>query len=373
MAKADFNSDSRGGRASGFINDIEYPVEDVGILFSGTINDHKGEKSVSDIEIMLAINDTLGNVICGHSDDNGHFTLLTNEWGTTEGYFTVYKRGVPLTNGYRIKMDPKFFYRGNEEIPGSDTPYHANNDFLEEMQEEAKRVLIEKAYNQNGHGFYNTITDSSMFPVGSFYVKPEIVVYPGIFFYLPNFEEIAREILPRVRYRHNKNGCELTVFHLEDNIQSTNPLVLVDGIPLDDPCDLYSLDSDDINRIEIQSGMRVSGNLVYNGLLAIYTTPKYRRGESKIPGKSVSIVLGYSNMPENFVYSLKEDDLEEERIPEFKNQLYWNPQLTIGEDSKAEFEFFTSDEEGSFMIEISGFDRKGYPIALKRIIQVKED
>ena len=78
-------------------------------------------------------------------------------------------------------------------------------------------------------------------------------------------------------------------------------------------------------------------------------------------------------MPENFVYSLKEDDLEEERIPEFKNQLYWNPQLTIGEDSKAEFEFFTSDEEGSFMIEISGFDRKGYPIALKRIIQVKED
>ena len=36
------------------------------------------------------------------------------------------------------------------------------------------------------------------------------------------------------------------------------------------------------------------------------------------------------------------------RIPDYRNTLYWKPDLHTGKDGKAEIDFFTSDETGNY-------------------------
>jgi hypothetical protein len=44
------------------------------------------------------------------------------------------------------------------------------------------------------------------------------------------------------------------------------------------------------------------------------------------------------------------DSLKDNRIPDFRNTLYWNPDLKTDEDGKADLEFYTSDESGEYTI-----------------------
>jgi len=54
-----------------------------------------------------------------------------------------------------------------------------------------------------------------------------------------------------------------------------------------------------------------------------------------------------------------EDSLKMSPLPDFRNTLYWNPDLKTDVNGHASFEFYTSDESGEFVIEIEGFAHDG--------------
>jgi hypothetical protein len=51
--------------------------------------------------------------------------------------------------------------------------------------------------------------------------------------------------------------------------------------------------------------------------------------------------------------------LKESRIPDFRNTLYWDPDLHTGKDGKTETEFYTSDESVSYTIVVEGISPDG--------------
>jgi hypothetical protein len=46
-------------------------------------------------------------------------------------------------------------------------------------------------------------------------------------------------------------------------------------------------------------------------------------------------------------------------IPDFRNTLYWRPDLVTSKDGKAELEFFTSDETEEYTIIVEGISSDG--------------
>ena len=56
-------------------------------------------------------------------------------------------------------------------------------------------------------------------------------------------------------------------------------------------------------------------------------------------------------------YSL--DSLKNNHLPDFRNTLYWNPDLHTGPDGKASAQFYSSDETGEYIICIDGVSEDG--------------
>ena len=61
---------------------------------------------------------------------------------------------------------------------------------------------------------------------------------------------------------------------------------------------------------------------------------------------------------------------DNERIPDFRNQLFWNPEVKLNNESNNTF--YTSDNSGLFEIVLEGFTKNGLPVSLKEIIEVKD-
>jgi len=56
-------------------------------------------------------------------------------------------------------------------------------------------------------------------------------------------------------------------------------------------------------------------------------------------------------------YSL--DSLKNNRIPDFRNTLYWNPDLHTDKTGKTTVEFYSSDESAEYIITIEGITPDG--------------
>ncbi|TCI95015.1 hypothetical protein [Tenacibaculum sp. M341] len=57
------------------------------------------------------------------------------------------------------------------------------------------------------------------------------------------------------------------------------------------------------------------------------------------------------------------------RIPDFRTQLYWNPNLILSE--KNTISFYNSDVSGDFEIEITGVTQEGKTISTRKEFKVE--
>jgi hypothetical protein len=346
----------------------QFPIEDLGILITGKVYNNQTNTPAKGIEVNLAVKDTLATILAARTDSMGCFGMLLNSNGTKFGNIILKRDGEILDRNYEVMIDDKSdFIRLDSKQPMA---LSTDQQFIATMKDEAQRALIQRAFHSNGTSQTKHILThpTSQEP---FYGKPQITVYPGNFIALPNFEEIAREVLPRVRYRQTKSGCEAYVTDIENNVKSERPVLLLDGVPVVATCDLYPLNSDDIKRVEIQSGNRVSGNLLYNGLIAVYTNDNYKTKKKDIDERVAFQIPGYVN--NESVYSVPEESGKTSaKSPDFRNQLYWNPDIEIKGDQPSGISFYTSDEEGEYVIDILGYTAEGYPVQIRQTFTVSD-
>jgi hypothetical protein len=343
------------------------PVEDIGILYTGKVVNSGDNTPLIGVDVELAILDSVASIKASRTDSSGSFILLTNGFGNNKGMIELKHNEKVMNGNYSIEVDDKFIYGSADRSVSLSLMNEPQ--FVSEMKDEAQRVLIQKAFLNTDPSFPVFLTDSiSKVP---FYGTPLITVFPVKYIELPNFEEIAREILPRVRYKKNKTGCEFYVIDVENNVRSDLPIILLDGVPVTSICDLYPLASDDINKIEIQSGYHISGNLLYNGLVAVYTTSQFKEKNKENDSRFNLVIPGYVN--DNSTYSVPQLDSKPESIlhPDFRNQLYWDPYPALNLGDKGS-KFYTTDEDGNYMIDVVGYTKSGFPVHIQKTFVVAD-
>lgn len=357
-----------------FFNNRElliHPVEDIGILYSGKIKGVENLSSSKDIEVRLSLANATGTVLSGKLGTSGEFAFLIDEYGAHDAYIDLIDNGKLWSNGSRARLNEKFHFI-HEDFAAETKEVTTSQEVTQWVEDESKRVLIQRAFNQNENGDQDTLNT----PVNMktpFYGEPETTVYPDKFFDLPNFEEITREILPRVRYKRSKDGCTMVVFNPEGSFKSGNPLVLLDGIPVYNLCELYELTSGDINRVEIQSDERIAGNLFYDGLVAIYSSDSYKE-EMEERRNDAYQIKGYQ--PEvSFLdsYDVTHDDAGQGTTPDFRNLLYWDPSVSFEGGKENGITFHTSDEEGEYIMRIIGYTSNNEWIEINRTFKVEQE
>ncbi len=347
---------------------FDFPIEDIGVLYSGKVVNSINNGALTGVEVVLSKKDTIPQLLFSNTDKQGRFFFLIDDYGKKYAMINLYLLGAQLSGSFKIILDKKFHYqKGLEPVP--EIVLNKEEEIMKYLDEEAKRVMIQRAFGRDKSNTDPTVNSWINEP---FYDDDVIVIFPSEYFNLPNFEEIAREILPKVRYKYASSACEVSIFHKDHGIKTSSPVVLLDGLPVKDNCELYSLKSEDINRIEILSGGHVSGNLFYEGILAIYSSSAFRMKNTHKNGRFFYDVSGYTIGSAFQLPDYSNPDENEGNKADFKNQLFWNAGIEF-DGPLDEVSFYTSDEEGTFVIDICGYSNNGQLLQVKRIFNVKSE
>ncbi|GAA4405622.1 hypothetical protein GCM10023187_24180 [Nibrella viscosa] len=160
-------------------------------------------------------------------------------------------------------------------------------------------------------------------------------------------------------------------------ISSTQPLFLVDGVPIEDPDGnaLMPFNPNDIERIEILKNGGTAG--IYgvrggNGVIAFYTKRTVSE-VSKEPGKGVSAfsLIGFSAQREFYTprYGSEAPD-PNDRIDR-RDVLYWKPLMQTDSKGQSSVAFPLSDVVRTLRVVIQGITADGRPVSGTMLVKVQ--
>jgi len=193
-----------------------------------------------------------------------------------------------------------------------------------------------------------------------FYGIPEMEVFLDDYIMLPDMEEVFFELLPGILLKKSGEGYEVRIINpLTGVFYRDAPLVMIDGVIINDLNVLASLNPELVEKIEVVMTPYLIGDLVLHGIVNVIT----RQGDfSAIDMPEYAVILPYRvTDPQPFFvspdYSGREE--RENRTPDLRNTLYWNPSVITDKNGEAEISFWTSDLPGEYSVVVRGISPYG--------------
>jgi len=188
----------------------------------------------------------------------------------------------------------------------------------------------------------------------SFYGKPDFVLRLDKYIAMPSVRDYIYELMPQLGIRHEGKKTTLKMLGVYSDLAIHDPLVLVDMVPVFDIDRVLELQPDKIERIELVTIPYVRGDIVFGGIVSFFS----KKGDlAGIDLPSVGRFITYDMLSRNLVQ--KAPDIQNQRIPDLRNCLYWNPDLKLKGPESARISFNTGDCDGDYLIVIRGIDRAG--------------
>lgn len=204
-----------------------------------------------------------------------------------------------------------------------------------------------------------------------FYGNPDIGLKLDDYIKLPVMQEVFFELLPGVFLKNKKAAYEISLLDpVEKRVYNTAPLLLVDGVVVHDAAVIAAIDPDLAERIDVVKDKYFVGDYMFFGLVNVIT----RAGNFStvtLPDYAIRMQYKVYEPTNNYISpEYSKSMATEDRIPDFRNTLYWNPSLDANKEGKAEFGFWTSDFKTKYILKIEGISEDGKPVSLTRHIIV---
>jgi len=342
----------------------DYFPEKSGKILRGKVLDAVTGQNIDKAIVLLSCVDTVPNLQYALTNSNGTFQMLLGDYYEGKELFLTV-RDMPANQHWKIEIEDEF---AQSEIWKPALKYDSGNykAFLTKTQNIA---YINSSYESDK----DTITNQSAtikVICPQFYNCPTRSVLLADYTPLNDFKEIVVELLPEVRITKDNGKYNVSMLNGTQKMvsESSTVAIFLDGVYVDDAEKIMKLGSEQIQKIDVINAERVFGNLIFRGVISIVT--KSNEIEKTIPGfGSLRIRNDRISNPDTYVVD-KTDTLPNRNFPFFRQLLYWNPNLEIKEQEQTSFDFFTSDNEGNFLIRIEGVSNDGQPISYSSTIQV---
>ena len=266
-------------------------------------------------------------------------------------------------NNYSVKL---------EEQKGINYPSNPANLALELTPELKNSILQRSIATQIQNGYYSKKTDSivetntndTFFKsMGKEYILDDFNRFPTL-------QETITEVVFEMYYRKNGNNFIIGVRDYKTTVEVPgSPLVLVDGLMIQDYNELFEYSTKNIYKISIVPGGYFYGSQLFNGVISFTT-----KNQDFVSKQSGSYILNASVLrpfiKKDYFNPDYTDKSKLERIPDYRYQLLWIPQLTL-DNMENPISFYTSDVTGTFEVSLEGFTDQGIPVSLKDTFEVQ--
>lgn len=127
-----------------------------------------------------------------------------------------------------------------------------------------------------------------------------------------------------------------------------------------------------IEKLEVVSRKYYRGEMNYNGIINMVTYKGDLKDYELDPNATVMDYEGLQMQREFFSPVYEIQDQYESRIPDFRNVLYWNPEIIINSKENKSVNFYTSDLPGRYVLVLQGISENGVPVNKTLYFQVKK-
>jgi hypothetical protein len=134
-------------------------------------------------------------------------------------------------------------------------------------------------------------------------------------------------------------------------------LVLLDGVPVPDDR-IFSYDALKIKKLDVIPREYILGPAHFSGIASFTTFRGDYEGLDLDPN---SLQIEYDGMQyrrQFYAPAYNTNRQTQTRLPDFRNLLYWSPDLRPG-TTAAPVEFFTSDVPGDYLVVVQGLSADG--------------
>ena len=176
-------------------------------------------------------------------------------------------------------------------------------------------------------------------------------------------EEVLREYVTEVSVTKQRNDFYLSVVaksHYNNSYQNVEPLLLLDGVPVFDHGNkIISYDPMKVQKLEIVAKKYFLGPLVFNSIVN-FSTYKGNLPDFQLDPRAT--VLDYEGLQLNREFYSPVYETESQisnRLPDFRNVLYWSPDIKIDKSGKKAISFYTSDQENKYTVIVQGINQSG--------------
>lgn len=233
------------------------------------------------------------------------------------------------------------------------------------LLERSLGVQIAQAYRMD------TLAVEKRLPSNLLFENAGIVYKLDEYTRFPTMGEVLIEFIREARFRTDNGARSLQIrmrdatgvaYYLQD---PTPPLVLLDGIPIEDHEKIYAYDPNLVKEIIIYTDRYAFGSIYYNGIIFFRTFKGDFPGLDLDESMRIQEFRGVQNprslgvVPEN------------SRLPDLRHTLYWDPILELNTNQSVTVNTTTSETTGTFRVVIQGMDLKGNPFTTSTDFVVK--
>ncbi len=217
---------------------------------------------------------------------------------------------------------------------------------------------------------YSTQFSTSLQDTNAFYYTPDRTYYLDDYARFATLEEVIREYVTPVTLVKEKGKYQFYVYdEAYKQFFEQSPLVLLDGVIIKDIDKFLEYDPLKIRKLEVVSRVYFSGNLAYNGIIN-FTTYTGKLEAFEIDPNA--LVLDYKGLQAKRLFNApvyENGGQQENRVPDFRQLLYWNPDLQI--NKKQNLSFYSSDSKGNYIINVQGVSKDGKLLNQTAAFEVK--
>ncbi len=337
---------------------FNYVPELAGHIVTGRVTNETTREGIPGVQVYLSVPGKRIQLKGCVSDKDGfvHFDMK-DFFGSSQIVMQTNDNVV-----YHLEIFSPFSEKFSKNTLG---PLNVDPNYSEDMRMRNMHMEIQNVYHQDK---FDQFADPHADTI-PFYRKPYKTYLLGDYTRFTTMEEVMREYVAEVNVRKtgskyrfntfNSDGFELKTLQTIEQVFQKNPLVLLDGVPVFDINKIIAYDPLKVEKLEVVAQRYHYGTITAEGILS-YTSIKGALEDFTLDPND--LVLDYEGLQKQRIfyspkYATAAD--RDSRLPDFREVLFWTPDLKTSSQGDGSFSFYTGDIPGKYVVVIEGLAKDG--------------
>lgn len=315
--------------------------------------------------LFLSSPDSVNNFKYTVTNSNGYFRFPLGDYYNGKDLFLKVKQKEGEALDPKFEIDSKFDFRTTFKTE----PFPIDSSVISYLKNSQDIVRIQKSF-----ALIQTLYQPKQTRVNVplLFRVPDYTVLPADYVELKDFIEIAREILPPLRIRKREQVYYAEILDVQKRMfMEPRPLIFFDGVLVDDISQIIGYGTKDIKKVDVISSKWIVDHQVLDGVISVQSHQNLWKNITLNNNNLRIKAENFFELPNLFQPNYSLTDVKS-REPNFRQLLYWNPNLRVESGKTVNVEFYTSDLAARYLVKILGVTDTGEIVEAYSEIEVKD-